>query len=379
MEQNNRKRPGTGVPRERPQTPASRPKNPRPKTGNGASREAARRSRSTAEPRSPAERRPRSQIESRPGREAPAAKREEQETRPARSDRARPSAQARKKTGASNPREKTPAARARKKKPHRVYNTNFGFKFVTMLAVVAVIVLSMIIFFKVKHITVQLPQQDDSQAKSYYTAEEVVNASGVNIDDNLLSLSKAAVAARIHAALPYINEIQIKKQLPGTVVISFTEFDVTYGIQDETGAWWLMSREGRILEPSTEQDARSHLIVTGMPIEAPQVGDYLKPAATEGADMSEIAAKKRTVLEIIPALEDMPFIKQIVSVDVSTSYDLTLWYQTRYQIRLGTTENLTYKLQFLQATLENKEIQSRSGTIDLTFNEDEKVHFLEFR
>ena len=60
--------------------------------------------------------------------------------------------------------------------------------------------------------------------------------------------------------------------------------------------------------------------------------------------------------------------------------DLTLWWTAdRYQIRLGTTENLSYKLQFLQATLENTEVQHRSGIIDLTFQEDEKVHFLEFR
>ena len=34
---------------------------------------------------------------------------------------------------------------------------------------------------------------------------------------------------------------------------------------------------------------------------------------------------------------------------------------------------------YIQATLENTEVQHRSGIIDLTFQEDEKVHFLEFR
>ena len=164
------------------------------------------------------------------------------------------------------------------------------------------------------------------------------------------------------------------------MIISFTEFDVTYAIQDEAGGWWLMSREGRILEPTEEKEAKTHLYVTGMPIQVPEVGSSIQPAATDGADLSEIAAKQKVLRDIIPALEGTSFAKEIDRVDVSTSYDLTLWWtDARYEVRLGTTENLTYKLQFLQATLENEEVQNRSGIIDLTFQEDDKVHFLEFR
>ena len=371
MEQDNRKRPGEHTPKERPRTPASRPKEPRPRRGNAVDREAARRERlaaaseDRAEARSgAARRRPERQTPERSPEKSERAHRKLRED-PARQETPHP--------------EQSPAPKRKKKKPHRVYNTNFGFKFAVMLAVVAAIVLSMMIFFKIKHVEVLLPTAEDGSIKSYYTAEEVAEASGINLDENLLSLSKATVASRIHAALPYVNEIQIKKQLPGTVIITISEFEVTYGVQDEVGGWWLMSREGRILESTDERSARTHLTVTGMPIQVPQPGDWFKPAATEGADMSEIANKQKVVLELIPALEQTPFAKEIVSVDVSTSYDLTLWYGTRYEIRLGTTEKLDYKLQFLRSTLENSDIQRKSGTIDLTFNEDNKVHFLEFR
>ena len=335
MDQNSTKRPTdrgkTTVTRERPRTPASRPKDSRPRKGNASGREAARKERLSRQA-APA-------PEEEPGKAAPSRK---------------------------------------KKKPHRVYNTNFGFKFLTMLAVVAVIVLSMIIFFKVKHVEVVFSGTEEGR-NPYYTAEEITAASGINLEDNLLSLSKATVAARIHAALPYVNEVQIKKQLPGTVILTVSEFEVTYGIQDERGGWWLMSREGRILEAADEPTVRGHLTVTGMPIQVPEIGDYFSPASTEGADMSEIANKQKVVLEIIPALEETPFAKQIVSIDVSTSYDLTLWYGSRYEIRLGTTENLAYKLQTFQAILEQGSLENKSGTVDLTFNEDNRVHFLEFR
>ncbi|MBR6120407.1 MAG: FtsQ-type POTRA domain-containing protein [Oscillospiraceae bacterium] len=360
-----RERGSTTVSRERPRTPNAGPRPARPRSGNAASREAARRERSRALQQSPEEA---ADPRQRGGAAAP--------REPAPPTRRAP--QKREKQ------QRAPASEARKKprkgkKPHRVYNTNFGFKFAVMLAVVAVIVLSMVIFFKVKHIEVILPTDEAGQTKSYYTADEIRDASGIHVDDNLLSTGKATAASRIHAALPYVNEIQIKKQLPGTVIISFTEFEVTYGIQDEKGGWWLMSREGRILEPADEQTAKEHLCVTGMPIEEPQVGDWFKPAATEGADLSEIASKQKVVLDVIPALEGRSYVKELARVDVSTSYDLTLWYGTRYEIRLGTTENLDYKLRTLAAILENTDVQHKSGTIDLTFSEDDKAHFLEFR
>ena len=456
MEQNENKRPTerreSAVVRERTRRPGDRPRSSRPRTGNAQEREAQRRRRQAQEQEPQADRSSR-----------PSQTRE----RATHASRRAEAARARQRSGQTN-------ARRRRKKPHRVYNTNFGFKFVTMLAVVAAIVVSMIIFFKVKHINVVMrgievktdlrpvateagqpdstgvteapvteaadtqaatepggteatgetgetgetaateatgetaetggtaetaapeatgetappetqpaapaPEFDTElvQGHSYYTAQEIIEASGINLDDNLLSLSKATVAARIHAALPYVNEIQIKKQLPGTVIITVSEFEVTYGIQDEAGSWWLMSREGRILEPATAQSVMGHLVVSGMPIVVPQVGDYIKPAATEGADLSEIAAKQRSVLELIPALEESSFLKKIVSVDLSTSYDIILWYGTQFEIRLGNTENLSYKLQYLQATLDSGTLKDKSGTLDISFNEDSGARFLPF-
>lgn len=375
MEQDQRKRPGEHSGKERPRRPADRPRDARPRSGNAAARETARRERlaergpDSAEARRPRAERP---TERRERSRRPAGERPADDTRQAAPARKAPAKRP------AGPEAAQKAGHARKKKPHRVYNTNFGFKFGIMLAVVAAIVVSMIIFFKVKHIEVILPEMKEG-TRAYYTAEEIIEASGINLDENLLSLSKAKAASGIRAALPYVNEIQIKKQLPSTVIISFTEFEVSYAVSDERGGWWLINREGRVLESVDEKSVRGHLTVTGMPIKVPQAGEQIKPAAAEGADVSEIENKRTVVLELLPELEKQPFAKQIDSVDVSASYDLTLKYGTRYLIKLGTTEKLSYKLQYLQAVLEDKEIQRRSGTIDLTFNEDNKVHFLEFR
>lgn len=352
MDEQNNRRPGvrreTAVSREQPRTPRSRPAGGRARTGNAASREEARARRMA-------------------GREADREVEEVEDLEETRPDDPAPApAKKRKK---------------RKKKPHRIYNTNFGFKFLTMLAVVAVILLSMVLFFKVKHIYVEIIPPTDENGEtaphSYYTPEEIIDASGILIDDNLLSLRKASVASRIHAALPYVNEIQIKKKLPGSVILTVSEFQVTYGIEDASGQWWLISRDGRILESCDAQTARSHLVIKGMQLQPSQLGDYIKPIASEGADLEELAAKRTSVIAVLKSLEDKPFAKQIRSLDVSTSYDIVLWYGNQYEIKLGNTDQLEYKFQFLQSAILELG-RDRSGTIDVSFNETNDIRFLPF-
>ncbi len=107
------------------------------------------------------------------------------------------------------------------------------------------------------------------------------------------------------------------------------------------------------------------------------MGEEIKPAATEGADISELSAKKDAAIAVLGLVEDSRFAKEIVTLDVSTSYDIILWYGTQYQIKLGNTEQLAYKMQYLQGVL--NELESyQSGIIDLTFTEDKRAHFQPF-
>lgn len=262
--------------------------------------------------------------------------------------------------------------RVEKKKERRLRRLrrgNFGVRFVTMLAVVAAIVLALVIFFRIRHI--------DVIGNSYYTAEEITAASGIELEDNLLTLSKASVAARIRADLRYVNEVQIKRSLPNRVVITVSEFDVTYAIRDEIGQWWLISREGRVMEQTDAQEAKEHMQVQGLAIQTPTLGGYIQPVTPEGADLAEIAAKKEAVVTMLTLLEDSPFAKNIVTLDVGTSYDINLWYGTQYQIKLGNTEQIDYKMQYLQGVLEQLEAY-QSGVIDLTFTVDQRAHFQPF-
>lgn len=358
QEQQNRRDPAARSSRQRQQTSQRAPERRRQPDRDGRSRsgtpQARRRSADPEVTRGSAAR----------GAAAP----EQTDRTPEDAERRRTAARERRSREEDRERRKAPKAK-KKRKPRRLRNTNFGIKFVTMLAVVAAVVLGLVIFFRIQHVEVV--------GNEYYTAEEVIDASGIAVDDNLLTLSKASIAANIRAKLPYVSQVQIKRSLPNRVVITVSEFEVAYAIQDEKGDWWLMNREGRILDPADAQTIKEHTIVEGMAIQPPEVGDEIRPATTEGADVAEIASKRDAILTLLELVESSVFAKQITSIDVSTSYDITMWYGTQYQIKLGNTEQIEYKMQYLRGVLDQLE-DFQSGVIDLTFTEDKRAHFQPF-
>lgn len=273
-------------------------------------------------------------------------------------------------------------------------------KLLTMLCVVGALILTFVIFFKISSIEVsnaredavkaQLPDgqeqaadaSDENAPHAYYTREEIIAASGIEAGDNLLTLNKAAVASRIKARLPYIDEVQIKRSFPNGVTILVTEFEQSYAICDEAGGWWLISRDGTVLEQTQEREAKTHICVSGTQITVPSPGETIRPAGAEGADVTELAAKKDAVIRMLQTLEANPEIeKHVVSVDVSASYDIVMMYGTQYEVRLGTTEELVYKFAYLQGVLREFEQQKRtylSGVIDITFSEGRNARFQPF-
>lgn len=270
-------------------------------------------------------------------------------------------------SAASSPRREDAAAvpRRKKRRPHRIRNTNFRFKFLTMLAVVAVLILGLIIFFKVRRVQVV--------GNEYYTAQQIIDSSGVHIDDNLLSLSKASVSANIHKSLHYVEEVQIKKKLPGTVIIIVKEAKVTYGIQDRAGSWWLIDKNCKVLDSADAQSVKDHTVIKGLQIQPPEPGQQIKPAAADGADLAELSAKESALEQLLPLLEENPLAQSIVTVDLSTSYDIILWYETKYEIRLGTSERLEDKLQFLRSVVDKLKDENGAWTVDLSFTMGETV------
>lgn len=232
-----------------------------------------------------------------------------------------------------------------------------GSKLLIMLAIVAAVVLSVVIFFRVQKLEVK--------GNSVYDTQSVIAASGLETGDHLL-FNKSTVAGRVKAALPYVEQVRIARILPDTVVLEIKESAAVFAVKADDGTTWLMSFSGKLLEPVDAAEAKNHPTMEGFTLAAPEPGEQ---AHSENTESFEAA---RTVLA---ALDGSGLADQITRVDVTKSFDIVLQYRDQFQVKLGGTDQMDYKIQYLAAVLEQLS-QYQTGTIDLTFEEEKVARFI---
>ncbi len=279
-------------------------------------------------------------------------------------------------------RQKRAAEAARKRKRAQMHDTpaviytapqpfnrnRLLIQLLTVTAVVVAMVMALSVFFKVKHITV-------SGAEKYSTWA-VREASGIQEGDNLLTFSIPRASGQIIAQLSYVDKVRIGIKLPDTVNIYIEELDVAYAIKDSDGTWWLMTSDGRMVEQTNGGIAAEHTQILGVTVTEPKVNEYA--VATEevptetNADGELIpvtvtgAQRLSAALQILKALEANDIVGEAASVDVTRTEDIILWYGTRYQVNLGDTSDMEYKIACMNDTiLQLSDYQT--GVLDVSF------------
>ena len=279
---------------------------------------------------------------------------------------------------AASTKRRTSAAAARRKKqlvaPEVVYTPAQPFdrgrlllQLVTIVAVVLALTFGMSIFFKVEVVTVSGNEKYDS-----YT---VWQASGIQEGDNLLSFSKARAGGQIKAKLPYVDTVRIGIKLPNTVNIVIEEWDVLYCVKDSAGLWWLITSEGDIIDQVDGATAGEYTQLVGITLDSPAVGGSAKaveplPQTNEAGEVLPVTVlaseQLSTALTIVQYLESESIIGEVTSVDVSDLGDLELWYGQQYQVELGDTTQLGYKISCMNQAVKQLD-DYESGEIDVSF------------
>ncbi len=213
------------------------------------------------------------------------------------------------------------------------------------------IVLALTLFFNINKIVVS--------GDKVYSDKEIIDASGVNVGDNLIFLSKAELNEEISSELAYVGSAKIKRRLPSTLEIVITKTEA-YMATASDGYYILLDRNGKVLEKDLEIVDENIILANLGEINSVEVGE-------------KISLKEEKVFtklnEVLTECENVG-ITEITSIDLSDIYNIKLVYQGRITLELGETdkENLSSKLALGEAAIErqNEENNLYRGTINLT-------------
>ncbi|MBR5684340.1 MAG: FtsQ-type POTRA domain-containing protein [Ruminococcus sp.] len=244
--------------------------------------------------------------------------------------------------------EKTSVERqnSRKRIRRRQRWTNVYVLVVILLALTAGITISYTFLFNISEIRV-------AGQSDMYTAEEIVDASGIKEGDNLLRLDCKKSAQRILDKLLYVETADVDRKFPSSLEITVTRcipaFNVNYG-----NGTLLVSKKGKIL-------ADNGFITPDLPI------IYgLDPADKTPGKMtaSENKHKNEAFEALISSIIKMGDGK-IMTVDMSDEHNIMVKYKNEMIFKMGNWNDVEYKLTLAENIMNTEDVKGKKGYLTM--------------
>lgn len=248
-----------------------------------------------------------------------------------------------------------------------------------LLCVIAAgIYLTVTMLFKISAIQVRTADGVVSEAGGY-SSEQIVQALGVNLEENIFSFDPASKAAALEQVFPLLENIRVERDYPGTVVIQVTEAQPAYTMQT-SGGWLTLSASLKILSSDAAQPAGLPTLYGGEPV-SQTPGTQLSfeqpaPASSAASDSAsgtaEEAGDKRldSLNTLLAALDALGMRGDVTRIEFADPEEMSFLYQDRISVLLGTLNELDYKLKLAQHVLLNADgsgcAATDTGTLDFT-------------
>lgn len=235
------------------------------------------------------------------------------------------------------------AAGARKKRRRSVIR---ALIFTVVIAACVLVALSLTVLFKIETISVS--------GDTRYTAEEVIEASGVKNGDNLWRTTSQNVTDKLSAALPYVGFAKIVRSVPSSVEIVITETVPVYSIE-KNNKYILIDENNKILETQAAKAGDTVLLKGVEPLEA-KAGELLNVKVSE---------KYETAKEIINEAAASGL--KLTEVNVTDLNLLTAVYSGKLRLEFGSKSDLADKMKMAEEVITKLEMENnkQQGVINL--------------
>ena len=253
-----------------------------------------------------------------------------------------------------------------------------------VLGVLAVLALGTIVsvnlLFKVTAFRVETFDRNTPADTGIYTEEEIITALGIEQNSNLFGFSTVEKTAQLQKMFPYLDDVQVDIQLPGTVVIKVTPAKEQFACM-YSGGWIVLSDTLKILRSDLSQPEGLVLLSCSLPTDfTPVVGQFLMPqsynslldgAVTATAESAQPTAPQ-VLEELLTYLQEYQLADGLTALSVLDLSDVCFTYQDRIQVLLGNSTRLEYKIRLAASAILDAEkglSATDSGTLDVSYQE----------
>ena len=229
----------------------------------------------------------------------------------------------------------------------------FFYKLISLVAVAAAMVTACVIFFRVNEVKVE--------GNSHYTPQEIIEASEIEMGDNLVTLWTWQINQLVGSKLPYVQRVVVGHTFPDKVTLQVVERTVAATVEGN-GRQWLMASDGYLLETTNQNQG---IAIVGLEVVDPQAG---QPMQVSEADHS----KGEAIVPLMEALDQAGKLSQCTQFDCSAASSILVSYGI-HQLRFPLHGDYAQMLNLFQAALDSGKLpQGEARVFDFTVS-DNKV------
>ena len=211
-------------------------------------------------------------------------------------------------------------------------------------AVLVAILLAICVFISLK--VLFIVRHVEMQGSERYTQEEIINYCAVPLEENIFKIDTATLEENLPLEFTYVESAKVERKLPDKILITITDSIPTYyGInyEGELSTYTIYSQNFKNL---TTQAA--------------------VPDGLTGVDVNLENETSRSILNDIISKLDRTGYTGVTMIKVDDAGDISLVYDDRLQINLGTMLDIDYKLKMSFYIINNELTETDRGTIDST-------------
>ena len=260
--------------------------------------------------------------------------------------------------------EKRRAYEKRKRKVQR--NRRILAVSVTVIfAMVAVIALSLTVFFRIDTIKIL--------GDSIYDESQIINESGIVKGGNLFLTDIDKAREHIEKNLPYISSPAVKRKFPSAIIIEITGTQA-YCCFKTTGGTAVADNSLKVLEITSEENVSPEITrVTLHNVFTAGIGENIINTNSTGESSKEIAKEAELVKTIFDSVNESG-IQHLTEINLESPGNLYCVYQDRLKLNLGSTEKLTYKLKAAIKIIEKEDEINQSERGEIFLNDTKNIY-----
>lgn len=211
-----------------------------------------------------------------------------------------------------------------------------------------------------------------TEAGKLYTAAVVEEYTGLKVGDPMLGFDKRDVVKTLKAGLPLLDDIKIRRQLNGSVTVSFNEITEVYYTRHNLNYYLMDAADREVLGVFSQpgEARRVGAVYVGLPESARmRVGEPLSfihlPYEPDSAPSDNLAdyeietdeaeVEYAYVTEFIDTVMASPLSERVTGMELGDRYDLWMVLDRRIKLRIGNMDELERKLNLAVRTLAERE------------------------